>query len=148
MKLAGSGTALSFRSANPIALVSSRPRVDRLREIATRTPCDLAYPLTGPCTVSLKATFVSGGPPPGSVSEPAENGVIAMHSPLNMYFVSLPHSVSTYWSTMSVLDDVALQEKSAPRPSSTYGPDPGNPAPRASIPPPCRSISFSTCGYR
>src|SRR6202171_4678119 len=146
MKLAGSWTALLFRSANPSALVSSRPRVERLLEIATRWPWDLAYPLTGPCTVSLNATVVSGGPPPGAVSEPAANGLMSVQLPLNMYFVSLPQSVSTYWSTMSVLEEGALQEKSAPRPRPTSGPDPGNPAPRASIPPPCRSISFSTCG--
>ena len=41
-KLAGSWTLLLFRFSNPIALITSRPRVERLFEIATRSPFDLA----------------------------------------------------------------------------------------------------------
>ena len=36
MKPAGSWTVLLLRSANPSALITSRPRVERLLEIATR----------------------------------------------------------------------------------------------------------------
>src|SRR6266511_3309082 len=88
--------AMLLMSANPSALISSRPRVERLFEIATRCPSDLAYPLTGPCTVSLNVTGPAGGPGPGP-RVPASNGVMAAQSPLNTYSVSLPsHSVSTY----------------------------------------------------
>src|SRR6476469_9264 len=128
MKLAGSWTVLLFRSANPSALSSSRPRVERSLEIATRVPFDLAYPLTGPCTVWLNVTGPAGGPGPGP-RVPALNGVMATQLPLNTYLVSLPHSVSTYWSTMSVPAVVALQEKSCPRPSCTHGPEPGKVTP-------------------
>jgi len=65
-KLAGSWTVLVLRSANPSALINSRPRVERWFEIATRWPSDLAYPLTGPCTVWWKVTGPAGGPRAGA----------------------------------------------------------------------------------
>jgi hypothetical protein len=49
-------------------------------------------------------------------------------------------------STMSLLADVRLQEKSWPRPMKTYGPAPVEEMPRASRPPPWMSISSTISG--
>ena len=47
-------TRALFRSSNARALINSRPRVERLTEIATFCAPDCAYPRTGPCTVVRK----------------------------------------------------------------------------------------------
>src|SRR3954469_22319019 len=102
--------------------------------------------MTGPWVVSLKLTGPAGGPAPG-LNVPASKSVMSRQSPRYRYLVSLPsHSSSTNWSMRSDPDEVALHEKSGPRPSSTYGPEPGNDAPRASTPGACTSYSNSRPG--
>ncbi len=67
---------------NALVESSSRPRVERSSETATLVPSTVAYPSTGPWTVSRKTTGWSGEP--DALSTPASNVVIARQAPLTM----------------------------------------------------------------